>query len=114
MQLENLVRKEILNLAPYRVESATISPPSDSIIKLDLNENVTIPQEIIKNLSRELWENGCLVNINSTTDDNGDDYYISSKKLSAELALETQNGSTSLNGSMYRVVGQVKEKGIIP
>ncbi len=57
-----------------------------------------IPVYSYSHETRELWEDGCLVDINSSTDDNGDDYYISSKQQSKELALETQNGSTSLDG----------------
>lgn len=57
-----------------------------------------IPVYSYEHETRELWEDGCLVDINSSTDDNGDDYYISSKQQSKELALETQNGSTSLDG----------------
>lgn len=48
--------------------------------------------------TRESWEDGCLVNISSTTDDNGDDYFISSRQQEKELALETQDGSKSLDG----------------
>ena len=49
--------------------------------------------------TRELWEDGCLVNIKSTTDDNGEDYFISSmQRQEKQLALETQDGMTSLNG----------------
>lgn len=48
--------------------------------------------------TRELWEDGCLVNINSTTDDNGEDYFISSVQNKEQLALQTQDGMTSLSG----------------
>lgn len=48
--------------------------------------------------TREYWENGCLVNIDSTTDDNGEDYFISSIQKEEKLALETQDGNTSLEG----------------
>ena len=48
--------------------------------------------------TRELWENGCLVNINSSTDDNGKDYFISSIQKQRRLALETQDGMSSLDG----------------
>ena len=40
--------------------------------------------------TRELWEDGCLVNITSTTDDNGDDYFISTmQKDGAACAANT-------------------------
>ena len=48
--------------------------------------------------TRELWEDGCLVNITSTTDDNGDDYFISTTEKVEQLALQTQDGMTSLSG----------------
>ncbi|MEN8712940.1 MAG: DUF6134 family protein [Arenicellales bacterium] len=48
--------------------------------------------------TRETWENGCLVNITSTTDDNGDDFFINSKPLNQRLALETQDGMSSYDG----------------
>lgn len=48
--------------------------------------------------TRETWENGCLVNITSTTDDNGDDFFINSKPVNQRLALETQDGISSYDG----------------
>lgn len=48
--------------------------------------------------TRETWENGCLVNITSTTDDNGDDFFINSKPVNQRLALETQDGMSSYDG----------------
>ena len=48
--------------------------------------------------TRETWENGCLINITSTTDDNGDDFFINSKPLNQRLALETQDGMSSFDG----------------
>mgnify|MGYP000375908521 CR=1 FL=1 len=50
--------------------------------------------------TRETWENGCLVNITSTTDDNGDDFFINSKPLNQQLALETQDGISSYDGCL--------------
>ena len=57
MQIKDLVRQEILNLSPYRVESIRSRKPDEQIMKLDLNENLTISREIIGNLHRELCEN---------------------------------------------------------
>ena len=48
--------------------------------------------------TRETWENGCLVNITSTTDDNGDDFFINGKPLNKRLALETQDGISTFDG----------------
>jgi len=48
--------------------------------------------------TRETWVNGCLVNITSTTDDNGDDFFINSKPLNQRLALETQDGISTFDG----------------
>lgn len=48
--------------------------------------------------TRETWENGCLVNITSTTDDNGDDFFINSKPLNQHLELETQDGISTFDG----------------
>ena len=48
--------------------------------------------------TRERWEDNCLVDISSTTDDNGDNYFISSIKKEDRLAVETRNGTTSLGG----------------
>ena len=50
--------------------------------------------------TRETWENGCLINITSTTDDNGDDFFINSQPLNQQLALETQDGISSYNGCL--------------
>ncbi len=48
--------------------------------------------------NREHWENGCLVKITSTTNDNGDDYFISSQQREQQLAIETRNGKATLDG----------------
>jgi len=48
--------------------------------------------------TREIWEDGCLVDISSTTDDNGDGYFINSRRQEKELALQTQDGMTSHGG----------------
>lgn len=57
-----------------------------------------IPVYSYNHETRELWEDGCLVNITSKTDDNGDNYFINSKQQKKELALETQDGFTKLGG----------------
>ncbi len=57
-----------------------------------------IPVYSYNHETRELWENGCLVNISSKTDDNGDDYFINSNQQEKQLALETQDGATKLDG----------------
>jgi len=57
-----------------------------------------IPVYSYQHETREIWEDGCLVNISSTTDDNGDDYFINSKRQEKELSLQTQDGMTSLDG----------------
>ena len=48
--------------------------------------------------TRETWENGCLVNITSKTDDNGDDFFINSMPVNQRLELETQDGVSSFDG----------------
>ena len=48
--------------------------------------------------TQERWVDNCLVDINSTTDDNGEDYFINSKQSEQNLTLETQDGMTSLEG----------------
>ena len=57
-----------------------------------------IPVYSYEHETRELWEDNCLVDIDSKTDDNGDSYFISSVPSKAQLALETQDGKTSLDG----------------
>jgi hypothetical protein len=57
-----------------------------------------IPVYSYEHETRELWEDNCLVDIDSKTDDNGDRYYISSVQSEAQLALETQDGNASLGG----------------
>lgn len=48
--------------------------------------------------TQERWVDNCLVDINSTTDDNGEDYFINSKQSEEKLMLETQDGMNSLKG----------------
>jgi hypothetical protein len=57
-----------------------------------------IPVYSYSHQTRELWEDNCLVNIRSTTDDNGDDYFINSMDAESRLSVETQDGITSLDG----------------
>ena len=57
-----------------------------------------IPVYSYEHETRELWEDGCLVDINSATDDNGENYYIKTRQQSQQLSLETQDGSTTLGG----------------
>ena len=57
-----------------------------------------IPVYSYEHETREHWEDNCLVGIDSTTDDNGDDYFISSARNQAQLELETQDGMAALDG----------------
>ncbi len=57
-----------------------------------------IPVYSYEHETREFWTDNCLVQIDSKTDDNGDLYFVSSVRSDVELALETQDGTTSLNG----------------
>mgnify|MGYP001544506764 FL=1 len=57
-----------------------------------------IPVYSYNHETREIWEDGCLVNIASTTDDNGDGYFINSQKQQQAFILQTQDGKQTLNG----------------
>ena len=57
-----------------------------------------IPVYSYEHETHERWEDNCLVDISSTTDDNGDGYFISSIQKEQRLAVETRNGTTSLAG----------------
>ena len=57
-----------------------------------------IPVYSYEHETRERWENNCLVDIESTTDDNGDAYFISSLDTKERLKIKTQDGVTSLDG----------------
>ena len=57
-----------------------------------------IPVYSYEHETRERWEDNCLVDISSTTDDNGDSHFISSIKKQDRLAVETRNGTASLDG----------------
>lgn len=57
-----------------------------------------IPVYTYNHETRESWEDGCLVNINSTTDDNGDNFFISSTEKNSALTIETREGKTSIDG----------------
>lgn len=48
--------------------------------------------------THETWEENCLVGISSTTDDNGDDYFITSKLNDSKMSLVTQDGSATIHG----------------
>jgi hypothetical protein len=57
-----------------------------------------IPVYSYSHETREAWEDGCLVNIDSTTDDNGDNFFISSTGNNRALTIETREGKTSIDG----------------
>ena len=57
-----------------------------------------IPVYSYEHETRELWENNCVVDIDSKTDDNGDAYFISTLESEQQLAIETQDGETALDG----------------
>jgi hypothetical protein len=57
-----------------------------------------IPVYSYNHETREVWQDGCLLNITSATDDNGDNYFINSQKKEQEFALQTQDGNRSLHG----------------
>jgi len=48
--------------------------------------------------TREYWKDGCLVGITSTTDDNGDEYFINSNQQDNRLSLVTQDGGKTIDG----------------
>ena len=51
--------------------------------------------------TREQWVDNCLVNISSSTDDNGENYFINSKQNEHDITLETQDGMTRLDGCVH-------------
>jgi hypothetical protein len=57
-----------------------------------------IPVYSYDHQTRERWIDNCLVDINSTTDDNGEDYFINSKQSEQKLTLETREGMSLLEG----------------
>jgi len=48
--------------------------------------------------NREIWENNCLRTIESNTNDNGDTFYVTGQSQNHQLALNTHNGTQSLQG----------------
>ena len=57
-----------------------------------------IPVYSYEHEAKENWNDGCIVAINTTTDDNGEKYYISSKKDTQSLSLNTHDGKSNLDG----------------
>ena len=57
-----------------------------------------IPVYSYEHETRESWQDNCLVDVNSKTDDNGDGYFINSVRSQDSLELQTQDGKTALNG----------------
>lgn len=48
--------------------------------------------------AKESWNDGCVVNINSNTDDNGERYFIKSTRDMQSLSLSTHDGAAQING----------------
>lgn len=57
-----------------------------------------IPVYSYEHETRELWQDNCVVGVDSNTDDNGDAYFINSVQTPDRLELQTQDGKTALNG----------------
>jgi hypothetical protein len=47
--------------------------------------------------NRETWKNGCLDSIDSTTDDNGDEFRVEGRNRGASFELSTQDGQAELD-----------------
>ena len=57
-----------------------------------------IPVYSYNHESRENWRNGCLKTIQTATDDNGDEYYVKTSRANRGLAIETREGSRTIDG----------------
>jgi hypothetical protein len=57
-----------------------------------------IPVYSYNHESRENWRNGCLRTIQTATDDNGDEYYVKTSRANQGLAIETREGSRTIDG----------------
>lgn len=57
-----------------------------------------IPVYSYNHESRELWKDGCVENIRTSTNDNGDDYFIKTTYTGNGLEIETNEGAKSLQG----------------
>lgn len=57
-----------------------------------------IPVYSYEHETRERWVDNCLVDISSTTDDNGEDYFINSMQHKQQLTVETRDGTSSFEG----------------
>ena len=57
-----------------------------------------IPVYSYQHEAQEQWRDGCLVNIKSSTDDNGDMFAVSSKQQAQKLLVTTQDNSATLQG----------------
>ncbi len=57
-----------------------------------------VPVYSYEHETRERWVDDCVVGITSSTNDNGEDYFINSSQREQQLAVETKNGKTSLDG----------------
>lgn len=80
-----------------RVDSSDGNVAVHTIANFDVRI-LFIPVYSYEHEAKENWNDGCIVAINTTTDDNGEKYYISSKKDTQSLSLKTHDGKSSLNG----------------
>ncbi len=51
--------------------------------------------------NEELWEGGCLLAMNSTTDDNGEVFRVTASSVADGLLVETRDGRKSLAGCVH-------------
>jgi hypothetical protein len=94
--------KVLLNDKPIGFHEVRIETENNrKTVHTQANFNVRfmyIPVYSYNHETREVWQDGCLLNITSTTDDNGDNFFINSQKTEQEFALQTQDGNRSLHG----------------
>lgn len=57
-----------------------------------------VPVYSYEHETREHWVDNCLVDIRSTTDDNGENYFVRSMQHKAQQVFETRDGVISLDG----------------
>ena len=57
-----------------------------------------IPVYSYQHKAQEQWRDGCLVNINASTDDNGDLFAVRSEQQNEKLLVTTQKSSATLEG----------------
>lgn len=86
-------------IGSHHVEISTQQDITTVITRADFEYRILfIPVYSYEHQTIETWRDGCVIAINSSTDDNGDEFFIKGKAIENGLSVETREGMSEQQG----------------